>query len=296
MKKSGATLAWDYFYPAGEYPLVVKYVEDRDIWTRKLENNELFYSWFYKLPATYEEYIKYFDNKMFSECIGLGYKDLDKCKALVCVQIDKYYTDEALEYAWSPQFLEISDKYYFVSNVNSSILKSSIGNLLFDKYPLIDFSCVISNGITGTHISLRSIPTASDVSEVAKVYGGGGHAEAAGIKSPHVIVHMGKLLDDGITYGYLQDIYFDEILPCVYLYSPINKSELAKYLLQRRRTGGKQNCIDIYEKLSCLQGKSITKEVNFAVVWSYNPIKNVTDIVVKFLDDSVDHKNKLSSY
>lgn len=140
MKKSGATLAWDYFYPGQESPLVVKYVEDRDIWTRRLENNELFYSWFYKLPSTYEEYIKFFDNDLFSECIGLKSTNLDTCKASVSVKVDKYYTDEALAYAPTPQFVEIGGKYYYVCNVNSSVLKSTIGNQLFDKYPFIDFS------------------------------------------------------------------------------------------------------------------------------------------------------------
>lgn len=307
MKKSGATLAWNYFHPTEEAPLVVKYVEDRDIWTRKLKNNELFYAWFYKLPSTYEEYVKYFDNNLFSDAIGLNTNEeteLVGTKAGNYRQVDEYYIKEALNYTSTPQFLEIGDKYYYVANTNSMVLKSEIGNLLFEKYKLIDFSCVTSNNMNNTHISLRSIPTAADVGEVAKVYGGGGHSEASGIKSAHLISHMGKLLDDGITYKYLEDIYIEGI--CVYMYSPVNKAALAKYLLQRRRVGGLQNCVDIYNKLEKelpektkwdsdiykqLNKQNEIHSVQIAIVWDYNPIKDITYMIAKF-DETIPKQSK----
>ena len=41
MQKSGAMLAWDYFFPAQEAPEIVRYVQDRDIWTKALPGCDL---------------------------------------------------------------------------------------------------------------------------------------------------------------------------------------------------------------------------------------------------------------
>jgi hypothetical protein len=148
--------------------------------------------------------------------------------------------------------------------------------------------------MNNTHISLRSIDTAVDVSEISKVYNGGGHRNASGIKIPHLISHMGKLIDDGNCYKLLKDIYFEDVyvdstieegqsmaIKCVYMYSPYNKSILAKYLLQRRGIVPIQNCIDINNKLN----KEKQDEVSMAVVWSYNPITEITCFVIKFDKD-----------
>ena len=276
IKKSGASIAWDYFHPTEDSPLVVKYVEDRDIWNKKLENNELFYSWFYKLPATYEEYIKYFDNNLLSDAIGLN-NNKENIKANNYKEVDDYYINEEIKWTTVPQFISIGTNYYFIANTNSSILKSEIGNQLFKQYPLIDFSAVTNNNLNNTHMSLRSIPTAADVGEIAKFYGSGGHMEASGIKFPFLISHLGNLLDNGITYKYLNDIYIEEDI--VYMYSPINKVELSKYLLQKRRKDGQYNCIDILNKLK----KDISKitDIKLSVVWDYNPIKDKTYMTIK---------------
>ena len=37
MNKSGAVLAWEYFFPDEEVPLLFLYIQDRDIWTKKLK-------------------------------------------------------------------------------------------------------------------------------------------------------------------------------------------------------------------------------------------------------------------
>lgn len=50
MTHSGAMLTWFYFFPEIEPPLLIKYIEDRDIWTKALPNTDDFSSWFYTLP------------------------------------------------------------------------------------------------------------------------------------------------------------------------------------------------------------------------------------------------------
>lgn len=51
MDFSGAMLTWFYFYPKIKPPLLIKYIQDRDIWTKKLPHTDDFVSWFYTLPS-----------------------------------------------------------------------------------------------------------------------------------------------------------------------------------------------------------------------------------------------------
>ena len=72
-------------------------------------------------------------------------------------------------------FMLIDTKLYFVGSVNTSVLKSEIGNTMFHFYPNANFACCYSNNtFTGeTYISLRSVDNATDVSVIAEKFGGG---------------------------------------------------------------------------------------------------------------------------
>jgi len=41
MEKSGARLAWDCFHPAEDIPMLVNYVEDRDLWRFHFEGTRI---------------------------------------------------------------------------------------------------------------------------------------------------------------------------------------------------------------------------------------------------------------
>jgi oligoribonuclease NrnB/cAMP/cGMP phosphodiesterase (DHH superfamily) len=104
----------------------------------------------------------------------------------------------------------IDDKYYFTVFVNSTVLKSEIGNTLLYKFPYSNFSGIYSiDDITNsTHFSLRSLDDKTDVSEIAKIYGGGGHRNASGIKIPFVINTLPcQIIDTGKTYKIIDTIY-----------------------------------------------------------------------------------------
>lgn len=131
MNFSGAMLTWFYFYPKIKPPLLIEYIQDRDILTKKLPYTDVFVSWFYTLPLTYEEYIKYLDEELLLEMIkikGISYRELNDINI-----------KQSVEYA-VPKFYKIKDKYYIVAYYNNPNLKSDIGNKIFEKYPLIDFS------------------------------------------------------------------------------------------------------------------------------------------------------------
>lgn len=75
----------------------------------------------------------------------------------------------------------INGMYVIVAIINSRMLVSQLGNKLLKKFPLADFSAVISVKNGTTKYSLRSEDSRFDVSHIAQLISkGGGHRNAAG--------------------------------------------------------------------------------------------------------------------
>jgi hypothetical protein len=156
-------------------------------------------------------------------------------------QNDSYIQDGVKKIAIN--FMLIDTKLYFVGSVNTSVLKSEIGNTMFHFYPNANFACCYSNNtFTGeTYISLRSVDNATDVSVIAEKFGGGGHRNAAGISVFNTNTIPGILLDRQQCYDLLerikiitQTIIDGSSLNIVYLNSTHHKKNLGKFLLQTR--------------------------------------------------------------
>lgn len=64
MNYSGAMLAWFYFFPNEKCPLMIEYIQDRDIWTLQLPKIDQFTAWFYTLPFDFELYDMYTDDQL----------------------------------------------------------------------------------------------------------------------------------------------------------------------------------------------------------------------------------------
>jgi len=237
MNYSASMLVWKYFYPNIDHepPLLVKYIEDHDIWNKKLDLTNEFSAWFHKLPFEIEIYQKYMNNN------ELFIQDL-KSYGIIHLGVDEYYLKRIIPKAFV-KFTKIDNKYYFVAYINSNILKSEIGSKLFEEYPYIDFSAVytINDNDDSTIFSLRSVKTAADVGNIAKSLSpnAGGHRNAAGIKINYVCNQLGSTSNFNNIYNIIFDnIYFDEInidsnttkkINIVYISSNILKYELAAY-------------------------------------------------------------------
>lgn len=199
MNRSGAYLAWEYFFQnkndetinismsidtfyssqiIPKIPLLIEYVQDRDLFTNTMHMTNEFVAWFYNLPIKMKIYNEYFnnDNKLLQmiETTGTHY-----------CEITDIYIDNL---CWcNPIYCEIDKIGYFVGIVNSKLFKSDIGNRLLYKYKWLDFSIVyntteqLDEFEEKTYISLRSHNEATDVSEIAKKVNGGGHRNAAGV-------------------------------------------------------------------------------------------------------------------
>lgn len=275
---SGAYITWQYFNlplditKSCSVPLLLEYIQDRDLWTNKLHEIEYFASWFHTIEYDYDKYDKYAsDDDLLVEKIHTKGKAYHK--------LNQIYINTAASYA-IPIFIEIDNKYYFVPHVNCSVpeLKSSIGNKIFEYVPLADFSVVYSiASFSRTNFSLRSGKKYVNVGEIAYKLNGGGHNYASGCKTNTVTDRIpSRLLDSSDnTYNSLYNIYFDkikigkQIFNIVLLNSSNFKHELSVYLLQDKYYKDDQpvcEAISIYNEIT---GKADIETVHISFVWDY---------------------------
>ena len=167
--RSGATIAWSYFHPKKSVPILLKYVEDLDIWRHSLPNTFAASAY-----ADLFEFDFFVWNKLVREFASLKtrLKIFEKGKTLLEYE-NKKIQDLAGKNAELVKFLN-----YKVLAVNSPNWVSKIGNLLCQRQP--PFSIVWSKRGNLISVSLRSEKEKFDVSKIARKFGGGGHKAAAG--------------------------------------------------------------------------------------------------------------------
>lgn len=186
-ERSGAGIAWDYFFAGSMYPPLVAYAQDRDLWQHKLQHSREVNAYIMSFQYTFENWME-IDVDLrtaFRECVDQGtaierYKAKDT--AMICAQT-----------TW--EFIGG----HKVPVVNATSLWSEVGERLL---ALNDAPFVASFSDTkhGTRVwSLRSRQGADsfDVAQIAGMYGGGGHRNAAGFRTPR----PPALDDKGITRG-----------------------------------------------------------------------------------------------
>jgi oligoribonuclease NrnB/cAMP/cGMP phosphodiesterase (DHH superfamily) len=174
MNRSGAVMAWEHFFN-GDYetdlPVILQYVQDRDLWRFQLPHSEevnLFI-------ATLDNDFAVWDKFNLREAIASGIA----IKAFRDMQIKR-----AVKNAWLTDFMG-----HVVPMVNLAENVSEVGNKLCEAYPEALFSVTYCDRADGKRsYSLRSIGD-TDVSTIAKMLGGGGHKNAAGFS---VALEAGK--------------------------------------------------------------------------------------------------------
>lgn len=179
LTKSGARLAWEYLFGDEPAPILVDYVEDRDLWNWKLADshtiNAVIQSTPYKFQAFDELQNQLFQN--FNLVVSNG-------QAILMAQ------DKIVASAVS-RATEIVMNGHKVLCVNSTCHISEIAGELAKGRPF-GVSWFEKDG--ERVFSLRSDEEGLDVSEIAKLYpGGGGHTHAAGftVQVPRVTNYIG---------------------------------------------------------------------------------------------------------
>lgn len=169
MNKSGAMLAWDYFFPGTTPPTLLAMIQDRDLWQ-------------WKIPGTrnvlnYLELSKDNFSTWDAEFVPLRRHVFDRGSYISAYQdamIEKGLDRKKLK------FVKLDN--HIVGITNNNYYPSEVGNFLCSRYGL-DYSIVYSVTPDGTVLlSFRSDANGKnvDVSQVAKKYGGGGHRNSSG--------------------------------------------------------------------------------------------------------------------
>lgn len=180
MNKSGVGLTWDYFYPNIEMPMFLQMIQDRDIWTLKLEDTKYFCNGLYvhsTLTESRSEQFELFDKVHQTPDFEQEIKQLG-------IILHKQKFNKIKRIADSNANQEYSYKGYKVFMYNCDHeLASDLGNYMVNKHDY-DFAVCwrYSHRDEEYHYSLRSNGKV-DVSQICKELGGGGHKNAAGCSS-----------------------------------------------------------------------------------------------------------------
>lgn len=162
MDKSGAVLAWEFFHPQKAVPLLLRYVEDKDLWRFQLDDSRA-------VSAALSSYPKRFELWQ-----GLRLDELKQEGKVLLRLLDRWVKRLVASAYWR----EVGG--YRVPVVNTPMLGSDVGNRLCQTFPEAPFAACYSDHDERTrHWELRSIGE-FDVSEVAQGLGGGGHRNASG--------------------------------------------------------------------------------------------------------------------
>lgn len=200
---SGARLTWQVFcywltqvrifryLSLHEPPWLVAYTEDRDLWRWELDCSE-------EINMALRSYP--FDFEAWNQIFPIPVEDLG-IEGAALVRWKNKLVDDAAKKAHTVTIDGIDGHYVYAANVSSRDLLSEVAGKLAQRNAdeggppvgIAYFRRLSSNGHTTVwQYSIRSretdlYPEAFDVSAIAKLYGGGGHARAAGFKSERAI-------------------------------------------------------------------------------------------------------------
>lgn len=173
MDRSGAGLAWDYFFPDCPRPRLLDHVEDRDLWRFRLPSTRDIQSCVVSHPydfKTWDWLINRADNTLAMQEMAAEGSAIDR----------KLQQDIASILATPPRRMVLGGVSVPIVNA-PAMWASDMAGKLAETEP---FAGIYFDMPDGRVFSLRSRGDGTDVSAIAKGYGGGGHKNAAGFKMP----------------------------------------------------------------------------------------------------------------
>ena len=167
--ESGASLTWKHFF-GYKIPNLVRYVKDRDLWLWEEPGSR-------QISAYISSFDFTFDNWNGIELILEHNIDLAYNEGEAILRQQKKIVKNIVE----NNSHEIYIDNYLIRAVNSSLYQSEIGEEILKQFPDSPFSTIYYIDNKYTYYSLRSRGD-FDVSDIAKLYGGGGHSAASGFR------------------------------------------------------------------------------------------------------------------
>jgi uncharacterized protein len=182
---SGAVLTWRHFHPGEPVPRLLQFVEDRDLWRWELPYSRAVSAYLASMPqdfASWDDIATAFF-AIRSESTGLdsaatawraGHHPFQREGAAILRAQAQTIEQAVRRHRWAVL------GGHRVPIVNATIHGSETGEALCRAHPDAPFAAYYFDTVDGRRgWGLRS-RGGHDVSEVAKLYGGGGHAAASG--------------------------------------------------------------------------------------------------------------------
>jgi len=177
MKRSGARMAWDFCFPGVSVPWLVLLVEDRDLWRFAFGD------------ATRDTNLR----------LSVEPKNFERWSEILAL-LPQTVVWDGCDYTESGKAMRVYRDWLVAQIVRRAEIRpilghdvpvvdcpyelaSEVGDALCEKFFARPFAAMRTHALDGTSYSLRS-RNGFDVSEVARRFGGGGHAGAAGFRVP----------------------------------------------------------------------------------------------------------------
>ncbi len=174
MDKSGARLAWEFCHD-GEVPLLIRLIEDRDLWRFTLPETKPFGVWLRCEPFDFERW------ELIAQELNDG-RDSDRIFAEAGA-MQRFFEQKVAEIGRLSRTGLIDGKMVPLCNC-PPMFASEVGHWLLEENPTAPFVACYSDQGKSRGYSLRSRDDRADVSEIAGKFGGGGHRNAAGFGVP----------------------------------------------------------------------------------------------------------------
>jgi oligoribonuclease NrnB/cAMP/cGMP phosphodiesterase (DHH superfamily) len=169
MDKSGARLAWEFFHPAAPVPDLVRYVEDRDIWTWHYPESAGFLA---ALDMEPFDFARWAEIAAFSPAQLLDFMARGQA-------MDEKFSKLAADMAEGAQPITFNGQSGLMLNA-PGVFHSLIGNILSAQSGTFALMWSAAKGGV-VKVGLRS-QRGYDCIALAESMGGGGHAQACGFK------------------------------------------------------------------------------------------------------------------
>lgn len=170
MNRSGATLTWWTLHETRP-PLLLEYVEDRDLWRFLLPESR-------EVSAALQSHPREF---LVWDYFASAPERIDELRQEGRA-ILRYKNQIVREMAQHVRWRDIAG--HRVPTVNATACFSEVGDLLCEMYPDAPFAAYYLDRSDGLRQWGARSRSGFDVSEVAKAFGGGGHPAAAGWQEP----------------------------------------------------------------------------------------------------------------
>jgi oligoribonuclease NrnB/cAMP/cGMP phosphodiesterase (DHH superfamily) len=173
--KSGAYLAWEYFHPGTEVPMLIKHIDDYDRWQFKFDGTKAFNKalWSYA-PWSFEQWNNFIFDHFYTQGEAILRAHDQNVQSVVKGASRKcFITNEIKPLGWV---------HGLAANCPPH-LTSDVGHELANQSGTFGLCWTLSKEGMKAQCSLRSNGD-YDVSAIAKVFGGGGHKNAAGFEVP----------------------------------------------------------------------------------------------------------------